>query len=92
MNQELRIQAIRDAFDAYLYPTLAKDTQRNRAAGLVFFQGRWMNEQKAARIHYLLKRDSERSFTDLLLMDLAVLGVFVVATRFFPTIVTQLLN
>ena len=92
MNQDLRIQAIRDAFDAYLHPTLVRDTERQRAAGLVFYQGRWMSERQATRVHYLLKRDSERSFIDFLLLDILVLGVFLVAMRFYALLITQILN
>lgn len=92
MNQDLRIQAIQDAFDAYLLPTLQQDTAKKRAEGLVFYQGRWMSERRATRIHYLLKRDSERSFLDLLILDIFILAIFVAAVRFFPVIVTQVLN
>ncbi len=64
-----RVEATRAAFRRFLMPRLEADTERHRAAGRVFFQGRWMPEREVARIHYLLRRNADRDFLDLVIVD-----------------------
>jgi hypothetical protein len=82
VDADLRARSVRDAFAAYLRPRLEEDTRRHRELGHVFYQGRWMPEREANRIHYLLKRDSERIFLDLLIFDLMLLLSFGLMVRY----------
>ena len=73
-DERARIQAVRAAFDQLLRPRLDEETRLCREQGQVFYRGRWMPQNEATRIHFMMARDSERTF-----FDLAVLLVLYVA-------------
>ncbi len=75
-TEATRIQAVRAACRQLLLPRLREDTQSQREMGRVFYRGRWMVQKEATRIHYMLKRDSERSMLDLVLLNLLVYAFF----------------
>ena len=75
-TEATRIQAVRAAFRQLLLPRLQEDTRNHREAGRVFYRGRWMAQREAMRIHYMLKRDSERSMLDLILVNILIYLVF----------------
>jgi hypothetical protein len=76
INEATRVQAVRAAFRQRLLPRLEQDTLAHRETGRVFYRGRWMEQKEAMRIHYMLKRDSERSMLDLVLVNILVYLLF----------------
>lgn len=90
-DESARVAAVKAAYRQLLAPRLEEDTRQQRVAGRVFYRGRWMSQSEATRIFYLLKRDSERMFFDVLVVLVLFLALYVVAFRFAPAIMSRLL-
>ncbi len=90
-DEQSRIEAVKTAFRRLLLPRLDADTSQQRTQGMVFYRGRWMPQNEATRIHYMLARDSERTFFDVLVFVIVLVLVFALVMWRGPIIMMRLL-